>query len=268
MMFLRVGWGYLGIFAINAFAGAFWLSMMSATATTKVLPPESLDEHTESNLFEGYCSPNIVGLKDPHNTQKKVIAMSLFTSVENITRKEFETYMEGFLENSKWAHIYYPDFVIQVYSIGLTIDQIQRLVAMDNVEVIKCQRQGTNAKNMLYRFMAVDHPDTSLALIRGLLWLSLYRILSAALFCDFGHWLIVVNHAFSYKNKPIKLKLSHMNDNGIGQPRQCPHLTLQMCSVQTPTSLPLPIATMVMSKANSDAFGAALNDITDSANVQ
>ena len=66
----------------------------------------------------------------------------------------------------------------------------------------------------------------------GLLWLSWHRILSAALLCDFGYWLIVVNHDFSYKNRPIKLKLSHMIDNGIGQPRQCPYLTFQMCSVQ------------------------------------
>ena len=62
----------------------------------------------------------------------------------------------------------------------------------------------------------------------GLLWLSWCCILSAALFCDFGYRLIVMNHDLSYKHRPIKLKLSHMNDNGIGQPRTYLYLTLQM----------------------------------------
>ena len=66
----------------------------------------------------------------------------------------------------------------------------------------------------------------------GLLWLSWHHILSAALFCDFGYWLIVMNCIFSYKNSPTKLKLSHMNDNNIGQPRMHLYLTEKMCSSQ------------------------------------
>jgi hypothetical protein len=65
-----------------------------------------------------------------------------------------------------------------------------------------------------------------------LLWLFWYRFSSAALFCDFGQWLIVMNCIFSYKNRPMKLKLSHTIGNSIGQPRMCLYLTVQMCSSQ------------------------------------
>ena len=46
------------------------------------------------------------------------------------------------------------------------------------------------------------------------------------------HRLIVLNYVFSCNNSPMKLKLSHEQRSGVGQPRECPCLTLQMCSGQ------------------------------------
>ena len=43
----------------------------------------------------------------------------------------------------------------------------------------------------------------------GLLWLSWCRFSSAALFRGLEHRLIVLNYVFSYRYRPMKLKLSH-----------------------------------------------------------
>ena len=66
----------------------------------------------------------------------------------------------------------------------------------------------------------------------GQLWLSKHHTLSAAHFVRVFTWLIVMNCVFSSCTCPMKLKLSQMKHIGVGQPRTCACLGLQMRSGQ------------------------------------
>ena len=66
----------------------------------------------------------------------------------------------------------------------------------------------------------------------GQLWLSQHHISSAAHSVCVFTWLIVMNRIFSCCTCPMKLKLSQMKHIGVGQPRTCAYLGLQMRSGQ------------------------------------
>ena len=55
---------------------------------------------------------------------------------------------------------------------------------------------------------------------------------SAALFRAVQQRLIVVMCPFSCSNRPMKLKLSHEQRVGVGQPRECSHCDWHVCSGQ------------------------------------
>jgi len=117
-------------------------------------------------LFGGLCDPNIIGEKQLWNKHKKVLAFAIFNKKEG---DELDGWLlDGVQVQSNLAKLYYPDWVIQVYSVGLKDEYIHELISYDNVEVLKCKRLGTPAKIMMHRFLALDNPNVWISVVRDL----------------------------------------------------------------------------------------------------
>ena len=125
---------------------------------------ESSLKDVPSDLFQDLCDPNIIGEKQADNRYKKVIAYSLFTPETGSF--DSKRYLEGMITNSNLARMYYPDYILQIYTVGLSEEIIQDLISLNNVEVIKCERQDSLYKNAMMRFMAIDHPRNWIVLVR------------------------------------------------------------------------------------------------------
>lgn len=117
-------------------------------------------------LYRDFCNETIIGEKQPWNRHKKVITFVLFSAQPGGALDEW--LLNGMKVQSDLAKKFYPEWVIQVYSIDLKDEYVEELVAYENVEVLQCRRLGNPAKNMMHRFLAVDNRNVCLMMSRDI----------------------------------------------------------------------------------------------------
>lgn len=110
-----------------------------------------------------------MGEKQTWNQHKKVIAFSVYTSSSD--QKELDPWiLNGITIQAQSAKRYYPDWIIRIYSVGLSQEIQENLIANDNVELVECARQGTTRihhwRNAMLRFLVVDDPTVRYSIIR------------------------------------------------------------------------------------------------------
>ena len=120
-------------------------------------------------LYGRLCNATIIGEKEPWNQHKKVIAFSIFAPTQNEPLPEWV--QQGIEIQIETAKLFYPDWILRFYAVGIATDLIHALVQHDRVEVVRCADLAANdasllARNMLQRFLVVDDPTVRIALVR------------------------------------------------------------------------------------------------------
>jgi len=93
--------------------------------------------------------------------EKKVLTFSLFAPGKD-EWVNFQWFIQGTIQNALDAKLYYPEWTVRVYTIGLNSSvERQLLSASDNVEVAKCVHSRfelSGSRAMLTRFLVYDDP--------------------------------------------------------------------------------------------------------------
>ena len=106
---------------------------------------------------------------------KRVISYALFSPegvLANDTR-ELDWLIEGALRNIGDSIIYYPGWLIRVYTFGLNHSIQKRLLGTaDNVEVVRCSSDSmlstSRSRKMIARFLVFDDANVDIAIIRDI----------------------------------------------------------------------------------------------------
>jgi hypothetical protein len=123
-----------------------------------------------------YCSRQIRNKLQAWNPHKKVITFALFDNKQKTGSKPFRAYLKGLEYNVKDAALYYPDWVIRVYTTGLSEDVVNSIIALDpsRVELVTCREDSPLTKGwrptvmMVTRFFVHDDPDVYAMISRDL----------------------------------------------------------------------------------------------------
>jgi len=104
------------------------------------------------------------------NSNKKVVVYSLFSPTSESDEADFPYFLEGLLQNAKDARLYYPDWIVRVYVIGLDEKTEEMLQTAPNVEVVRCNDNSplttSASRKMMTRFLAIDDKQVLYALFR------------------------------------------------------------------------------------------------------
>ena len=141
---------------------------------------------------ESLCEPRPINPKQTWNPNKKVIAFTLFhsnesrevkleqnASIQKFQQKGsadvdlFRSFVYGARINSKHARLYFPDWIIRIYVMGLSTEEESTLLAgNDNVELVRCSspklKEASPSRKMISRFLTHDDQDVLYFLSRDL----------------------------------------------------------------------------------------------------
>ena len=119
--------------------------------------------------YKYYCAEAPIRPRQPWNDRKKVIAFSLFTP-DKEDSKLFSWFMKGLLENVEAAKLYYPEWIVRVYTYGITSDVENELLSLATVEVVRCHESfmtnTSSSRKMMSRFLTYDYPDVEYTIVR------------------------------------------------------------------------------------------------------
>jgi hypothetical protein len=110
------------------------------------------------------------------NHRKKVISFSLFLPDDKRGQPIPSAFLDGLEANIRLASVFYPEWIVRVYVLNLSAEQIEHIIIMDDrrLEVVVCLESSpllnANAasRSMYSRFLAVDDPTVEYAMIRDL----------------------------------------------------------------------------------------------------
>jgi hypothetical protein len=126
------------------------------------------------------CEARPRGEKQPWNNRKKVISFCLYLPFDQKGQRIPSYYLEGLVANVRLASLYYPDWVVRVYVVNLTDEQIRRVIAIDNktLEVVNCPESSPLSlpvkggkrqfRSAYSRFLAIDDPTVEYVIVRDL----------------------------------------------------------------------------------------------------
>jgi hypothetical protein len=122
-----------------------------------------------------FCETRPRGEKEEWNMRKKIISYSLFLPDDQKGQEIPEYLLGGLVANIRLSQLYYPEWIIRVYVLNLSDQQIQDVLRLDDkrLEVVKCHddsplNQLGNARKMYTRFLVVDDPTVEYGMIRDL----------------------------------------------------------------------------------------------------
>lgn len=105
----------------------------------------------------------------PWNLHKRVLSFSLFAP-SGAEEEDFPAFLNGIVQNARDAKLYYPDWIVRVYVIGLDIKTEGILLEQSNVELVHCKLtqplNSSSSRKMLTRFLVYDDPKVSVAVVR------------------------------------------------------------------------------------------------------
>jgi hypothetical protein len=121
-------------------------------------------------LHGDICDNEIVGEKQPWNQQKKIISFALFAPGVGTEPKDLVPAwaFNGVRFNADNAKAFYPDWIIRLYTVGLSTSDEEVLLRNSNVEIVRCKRLDSTAHMMLARFLAYDDPNVLYTIVRDL----------------------------------------------------------------------------------------------------
>ena len=116
------------------------------------------------------CDAKPVNELQKSNSNKKVLAYSLFAPLSEAEKSDFPFFLDGMRQNAKDARLYYPDWLVRVYVIGLSSEQESTLRKEPNLEIIRCRSSSlltaSSSRKMMTRFLAMDDPLVEYAIFR------------------------------------------------------------------------------------------------------
>ena len=117
-----------------------------------------------------FCEQTSTRELEPWNDHKKVLSFSLFAPSSEGEEADFPWFLNGVVQNAKDAKLYYPDWVVRVYVIGLDIKTEGVLLRQSNIELVRCELtlplNSSSSRKMLTRFLVYDDPKVSVAVVR------------------------------------------------------------------------------------------------------
>ena len=116
------------------------------------------------------CDVDPVVVRQSDNQNKKVISLSLFSPPSQEDEADYPWFLDGALRNAEDARMYYPEWIVRIYVIGLGDKDEQRLLDVHNIEVVRCREDaiwGSSAsRKMMSRFLAADDPSVQFSIYR------------------------------------------------------------------------------------------------------
>lgn len=107
--------------------------------------------------------------RQPNNLDKKVISYALFSD-EGLDESVFEVYLRGMEQNVKDARLYYPEWIVRIYVLGLSDQAEAVLLKWKNAEVVRCSPDSSlsssSSRKMIARFLVIDDPKVAVAIVR------------------------------------------------------------------------------------------------------
>lgn len=150
--------------ALFAFVLVFVFGLIHATER------EGVRVTTSPLNFREFCDEASTRELEPWNYHKKVLSFSLFTPSNKGEEVDFPWFLNGVVQNAKDAALYYPDWIVRVYVIGLDIKAERTLQLQKNIELVRCtsslQLNRSSSRKMLTRFLVYDDPKVRLAIVR------------------------------------------------------------------------------------------------------
>ena len=120
----------------------------------------------QSSFCEAVPNPE----RQSWNTNKKVISYSLFAPTRVSDDDEFTYFFDGVMQNIKDARLYYPEWIVRIYSIGLNSSLEQKLTLNSNTELVRCKENSllttSTSRKMISRFLSMDDEKVSYTIFR------------------------------------------------------------------------------------------------------
>ena len=129
-----------------------------------------------------FCETRPLGEAQSWNLHKKVIAYSLF--LEQPKEGPIPEWLwGGLVANVRARSLYYPDWVIRIYTYNLNSQQINNILELGmehqfngesgNIEVVRCHDDSrlnklSNSWRMISRFLTIDDPTVAYTIVRDL----------------------------------------------------------------------------------------------------
>ena len=168
---------------VRVFGIMFVFCALLALVSTHLVSSRRL-AHSELSLsreapYGEYCETRPIGEKETWNFHKKVISYALFLPSHHETLPDW--LMNGMTANTEVAKLYYPDWVLRVYTLNLSNSAIESLLQLsDRIEVVRCHNhtllnqpyesipasRKPTARKMIPRFLAIDDPTVAVAIVR------------------------------------------------------------------------------------------------------
>jgi len=131
---------------------------------------EAVRETTALLNARDFCEQTSTRELEPWNFHKKVLSFSLFAPSNEGEEADFPWFLNGVVQNAKDAALYYPDWIVRVYVIGLDIKAERTLQQQENLELVRCTSSlplnSSSSRKMLTRFLVYDDPKVRLAIVR------------------------------------------------------------------------------------------------------
>ena len=136
----------------------------SSSSPQSPIPSSIRPKHS----YQGLCQDEIIGERQQkYGSKKKVISVSMFVPAGKESMEDWV--LDGWRVLLDQVRVYYPDWILRLYTAGLPVDEVQSLVEpWNHVEAVVCGAQPSNARMMLYRFLVVDDPTVGLSIVRDL----------------------------------------------------------------------------------------------------
>ena len=117
-----------------------------------------------------FCEQTSTRELEPWNFHKKVLSFSLFAPSNEGEEADFPWFLNGVVQNAKDATLYYPDWIVRVYVIGIDVTAERTLETQQNLELVRCTSSlplnSSSSRKMLTRFLVYDDPKVRLAIVR------------------------------------------------------------------------------------------------------
>ena len=117
-----------------------------------------------------FCEQTSTRELEPWNFHKKVLSFSLFAPSNEGEEADFPWFLNGVVQNAKDATLYYPDWIVRVYVIGIDVKAERTLEAQQNLELVRCTSSlplnSSSSRKMLTRFLVYDDLKVRLAIVR------------------------------------------------------------------------------------------------------
>jgi hypothetical protein len=102
-------------------------------------------DHTQNREapYRKFCDTRPRGETQLRKTRKKVISFSLFLPQDKKEPIRSE-YLDGLEANIRLSSLYFPDWIVRVYVVNLSEEQIEHIIMMDDkrLEVVICHENS------------------------------------------------------------------------------------------------------------------------------